>query len=569
METKNQPLFNLKPVVTQPLSSSNDDGPKPVVTQPDNNLLTREPEPVFSPPPAALRETSGAPLAVVTTPLTPELVKAPENTASSTIFTAYNPYTASTQEPASFVHEATPEAPQTDISGVTILPEPETPAEIIQQAIIEKPQAWAEPITPVAPLPIVEEPSNALEYQLNDTYTPEQLVQPEPQPVAAAPAPTTAVYQHENAELQAIIQEHAEWVNTEGKSGRRANFRQADLRQVQLANAFLPEASFRGADLTQANLSGCDLRGADLSEAILTGTNLDHANLGGAILPRTNLQTANLQGADFQGADLSSAILAGGHFTQLNLANAILLEADLQGVNMPATQFSGANLRGARLNGADLSGSDFSYANCRDTDFSQAILDGALFQGASLRNATVQGASLIGTDLSNAAEGSTDNRQESVQLEKEQLQQEWTKLRAEQVLYQQQFQSVQQREMALLSDRQQVEMARREVKSQQEQIASLARQADEILQRHRKHDSAVRILGLIWFILTVLMVGGVLLLVQALDIRTLNMVELSILFGGCGIVLLLFIYTTVRSIRLSSNVHKLVKLHDQLAQVAQ
>lgn len=73
----------------------------------------------------------------------------------------------------------------------------------------------------------------------------------------------------EQAKLDKILEEHKEWLRTDGESGKRAdlryaNLRCADLRSADLRSADLRGANLRGADLTDANLRGADLRGANL-----------------------------------------------------------------------------------------------------------------------------------------------------------------------------------------------------------------------------------------------------------------------------------------------------------------
>ena len=50
-------------------------------------------------------------------------------------------------------------------------------------------------------------------------------------------------------ELDKILAEHKEYIDSDGEKGKRANLRGADLR---------------GANLEGANLSGADLKGANL-----------------------------------------------------------------------------------------------------------------------------------------------------------------------------------------------------------------------------------------------------------------------------------------------------------------
>ena len=91
-------------------------------------------------------------------------------------------------------------------------------------------------------------------------------------------------------ELQGIIKDHALWL--EGKGGKRANLRGADLQRADL----------RGANLQRADLQRADLQRADLQRADLQG-----AYLRGANLQRADLQRADLQGADLREADVEGA----------------------------------------------------------------------------------------------------------------------------------------------------------------------------------------------------------------------------------------------------------------------
>ena len=81
-------------------------------------------------------------------------------------------------------------------------------------------------------------------------------------------------------DLKKILEEHLLWLN--GKGGRRADLRDANLCDADLRGANLCDADLRGANLRGANLRGADLRDADLSGANLFGANLRGADLSGA-----------------------------------------------------------------------------------------------------------------------------------------------------------------------------------------------------------------------------------------------------------------------------------------------
>ena len=135
-------------------------------------------------------------------------------------------------------------------------------------------------------------------------------------------------------QLNEILTKHAEWVNSCGAKGVRANLWNADLYGADL----------RGADLRSANLWYADLRGANLGGANLGGVNLRDANLSGADLGGANLGGANLWYADLRGADLRYA----------NLGYADLGYADLRDANLKYAILEGADLRGADLRGAKI-----------------------------------------------------------------------------------------------------------------------------------------------------------------------------------------------------------------------
>ena len=135
-------------------------------------------------------------------------------------------------------------------------------------------------------------------------------------------------------QLNEILTKHAEWVNSCGAQGVRANLWNADLSGADLRGACLWNANLWGADLGGANLGGADLRDANLWNADLRG--------------------ANLSCADLNDADLSSAFLGGANLWNANLWCADLRYADLRDANLKYAILEGANLDGADLYGAKI-----------------------------------------------------------------------------------------------------------------------------------------------------------------------------------------------------------------------
>ena len=89
-------------------------------------------------------------------------------------------------------------------------------------------------------------------------------------------------------ELNIALENHAKWLESEGKEGMKADL--------------------RGADLSGADLRAADLRRADLRWANLSGADLCWANLCWANLRKVDLRAADLREADLRGANLDYSV---------------------------------------------------------------------------------------------------------------------------------------------------------------------------------------------------------------------------------------------------------------------
>ena len=135
-------------------------------------------------------------------------------------------------------------------------------------------------------------------------------------------------------QLNEILTKHAEWVNSCGAKGVRANLWNADLSGADLRGADLRGACLWNADLWGANLGGANLGGADLRDANLWNADLRGANLRNTNLSDANLSDANLRYADLSGAELVCAYLSGADLSGADLGNANLGSADLSGADL-------------------------------------------------------------------------------------------------------------------------------------------------------------------------------------------------------------------------------------------
>ena len=114
-------------------------------------------------------------------------------------------------------------------------------------------------------------------------------------------------------EIQAVLEEHRLWLDSNREKGKRADFSGKNLQEAHLVDenlrmANLFGANLEGANLEGANLFGANLYGANLRRAILRRAILRRANLFGAILEGAILEGANLFGANLEGANLNGVI---------------------------------------------------------------------------------------------------------------------------------------------------------------------------------------------------------------------------------------------------------------------
>lgn len=111
------------------------------------------------------------------------------------------------------------------------------------------------------------------------------------------------------------FEQHLLWRRSLGHCGQRANFQDADLREV----------NFRGRDLRGAHFFSCDLRGVNFRGSHLRG--------------------ASFYDSDLRGADLRNTDLRSGHFSddgECLLLDTVLFYADLRGADLRGTDFRGS-----------------------------------------------------------------------------------------------------------------------------------------------------------------------------------------------------------------------------------
>jgi uncharacterized protein YjbI with pentapeptide repeats len=158
--------------------------------------------------------------------------------------------------------------------------------------------------TPLVKMSMAESEVNSLATSLFDT-----LASP-----VNAPVPIRG--------LTEILEQHADWLDSNGEAGIQADFSRENLEGTDLIDARLQDALLNKTILKRSDLMLADLRGASLLQANLTDT-----NLLGTVFHQANLQAATLDGAtgllnrQLAGANLFGAVLPEGTSPSEGLKN--------------------------------------------------------------------------------------------------------------------------------------------------------------------------------------------------------------------------------------------------------
>ena len=175
---------------------------------------------------------------------------------------------------------------------------------------------------------------------------------------------------------------------------RYANLSGADLSNTNLSGADLSNTNLIGANFHNANLTGVDFLNQDLRGTILTGVNLSGVNLTGVDLSNKNLTGSNLTGVDLRNKNLTGVNLTGVDLRNKNLTGVNLTGVDLSNQDLSGTILTGVNLSGGNLTGVDLSNKNLTGVNLTGVDLRNINLTGSNLTGVDLRNINLTGSIL-------------------------------------------------------------------------------------------------------------------------------------------------------------------------------
>lgn len=133
-----------------------------------------------------------------------------------------------------------------------------------------------------------------------------------------------------NEELEAIIKQHEDWVETEGKIGEQANLNKINLACTNLSNRNLEGIKLSGSNLYKANLEGTNLKKATLRGSIFVQANLKNAKLNSAILEGAVFRKADCCGTAFQGAALDNSSFDEAYLKEADFSNVKIRKKSLE-----------------------------------------------------------------------------------------------------------------------------------------------------------------------------------------------------------------------------------------------
>lgn len=244
-------------------------------------------------------------------------------------------------------------------------------------------------------------------------------------------------------QLSKIINEHREWLNTDGKSGKKAYLSNLMLQRLELKKIDLSEADIETAALELSKLNSVDFTKANMQSSQLCYSSLDKVSFNYANLRFSNFSNSDIRFSTFHHTNLKNSTFIGSFIEGVDFENAKLILADFRlinpqkkygsdlkkfkknifrRVNLINTNFENAYLTNADFESAEIHGCSFKYSDFSDTRFvganfslsnlyltnlSKSDLRKAYFKNCNLRgvfleNADLMHANLVDTDLSSA-----------------------------------------------------------------------------------------------------------------------------------------------------------------------
>lgn len=359
---------------------------------------------------------------------------------------------------------------------------------------------------------------------------------------------TSAHVDVDPALVQSLIAEHQQWLDTAGAQGRRAVFRD-NLTGMDFSQQRLSGASFRGLDLSRCKFTQALLNEVDFGDCILQGADFTTANLDSATLTNVNANNAAFSAAQMYKADFGNAQLEQTNFTHAKMTEANMRDANLSKASLQNVTANLVNFRGAHLFKADLSEGDFSQASFREANMNDSILDSAILIQTSFKDTELMRVDLNSADFSQAQDISSEVQAQFMQMERSKLKEESQKL--ERIRNE-----LEQRERAIISEREQLQRQLRS-KGANEPAKKTTLDTGETATKLNKASRLFLFFGIGWFGLSFLLAIIMQNVISELDSGDLSIFEMLLMGVLLLMPLLFFVVSMSKSFSLSYALRKL------------
>ena len=149
-------------------------------------------------------------------------------------------------------------------------------------------------------------------------------------------------------QIKKTCEAHEKWLESGGKEGERADFRNADLKNARLNDVNLEKANLNGARLNGAVLKSVNLKEASLEYADLRFVRAINATFDGASMEYADFKDAILTASTFKDARLASANFENTYLGHVNFAGATLWDANFAYAHIGGCHFREASIGGAQ-----------------------------------------------------------------------------------------------------------------------------------------------------------------------------------------------------------------------------
>ncbi len=350
-------------------------------------------------------------------------------------------------------------------------------------------------------------------------------------------------------ELRLVADAHLQWLQSEGRDGRRANLSGQDLSGLDLQGIYLPEANLRGATLVGTNFSQADLQGADFSQSILERTNFRQTKLEGANFSRAEafcayFDHASMVDANFSHANLKEASLRGAQLTGVKFREASVMGANFSGANLQQAVLRDLNASEAVFNGADMTQTD-----CRDANLNFARFKDTILQETNLRGASMDNVVFTDTDFSYAIDLEQRYQSQSIESEKQSIQKEMDNI-------QKSRDEVAQYELN-------VKRQKKDLINKRRVIASLNELEGEVSESLVKYMRQFRFIAIFWFVVVAAFATIMFYQVSRIGHENLNLLEIAVVLFILVSVLGAHIFSAVIALAVAKRFARYVRLRQE------